>query len=95
MGVEHTSEGIVGRHTHNAKLFEIIEHSGSRQGIKMLTKRRCCCYYINTFKIPSMHKALYHRDDIDRLYDIDRLHVSRKEGRRGLASVEDSVDASI
>ena len=30
-----------------------------------------------------------HRDDIDRLY------VSRKEGGRGLAGIEDSVDTSI
>ena len=30
MGVEHSGEGIVGRRLHNAKLFEIIEHSGSR-----------------------------------------------------------------
>ena len=37
----------------------------------------------------TMHKALYPRDDVDRLY------VSRKEGGRGLASIEDSVDASI
>ena len=37
----------------------------------------------------TMHKALHPRDDIDRLY------VSRKEGGRGLASIEDSVDASI
>ena len=36
-----------------------------------------------------MHKALHHRDDVDRLY------VSRKEGGRGLASIEDTVDASI
>ena len=36
-----------------------------------------------------MHKALHLRDDVDRLY------VSRKEGGRGLASIEDSVDASI
>ena len=36
-----------------------------------------------------MHKALYPRDDVDRLY------VSIKKGRRGLASFEDSVDASI
>ena len=36
-----------------------------------------------------MHKALHPRDDIDRLY------VSRKEGGRGLASIEDSVDVSI
>ena len=37
----------------------------------------------------TMHKALHPRDDFDRLY------VSRKERGRGLASVEDSVDASI
>ena len=36
-----------------------------------------------------MHKALHPRDNIDRLY------VSRKEGGRGLASIEDSVDTSI
>ena len=36
-----------------------------------------------------MHKALHPRDNGDRLY------VSRKEGKRGLASIEDSVDASI
>ena len=36
-----------------------------------------------------MHKALHPRDDVDRLY------VSRKEGGRGLASIEDSADASI
>ena len=36
-----------------------------------------------------MHKALHPRDDVDRQY------VSRKEGGRGLASTEDSVDASI
>ena len=35
-----------------------------------------------------MHKALYPRDDIDRLF------VSRKGGR-GLASIEDSVYTSI
>ena len=36
-----------------------------------------------------MHKSLHPGDDVDRLY------VSRKEGGRGLASIEDSVDASI
>ena len=36
-----------------------------------------------------MHKALHPRDDVDRLY------VSRKEGGRGFASIEDTVDASI
>ena len=35
-----------------------------------------------------MHKALHPRDDVDRLY------VFRKEGGRGLASIEDSVDES-
>ena len=37
----------------------------------------------------TMHKELHLRDDVDRLY------VSRKEGGRGLDSIEDSVDASI
>ena len=37
----------------------------------------------------TMHKGLYPRDDVDRPY------VSRKEGGRGLASIEDSVDESI
>ena len=37
----------------------------------------------------TMHKALHPRDYFDRLY------VSSKEGGRGLASIEDSVDASI
>ena len=36
-----------------------------------------------------MHKALNPRDDVDRLY------VSRKDGGRGFASIEDIVDASI
>ena len=36
-----------------------------------------------------MHKALHPRDDVDRLY------VSRKEGARGLASIEGSVEESI
>ena len=37
----------------------------------------------------TLHKALHPRDDVDRLY------VSRKEGGRGLANIEDTVDASI
>ena len=36
-----------------------------------------------------MHKALHPRDDVDRLY------VSRKKGWSGLASIEETVDASI
>ena len=42
-----------------------------------------------TRKLTTMHKALHPKDDVDRLY------VPRKEGGRGLASIEDSVDASI
>ena len=42
-----------------------------------------------TRKLITMHKALHPRDYVDRLY------VSRKEGVRGLASIEDSVDALI
>ena len=36
-----------------------------------------------------MHRALHPRDDVDRHY------VSWKEGGKGLASIEDSFDASI
>ena len=36
-----------------------------------------------------MHKALHPRVDVDRLY------VHRKEGGRGIASIEDSVDTFI
>ena len=37
----------------------------------------------------TMHKDLHPRDDMDTLYE------SRKEGGRGLASIENCVDASI
>ena len=37
----------------------------------------------------TIHKALHPRDDVDRLY------LSRKEGGRGMASIEDNVGASI
>ena len=42
-----------------------------------------------TRKLMTMHKALYPRDDVDKLY------VSGRQGRRELASIEDSVEASI
>ena len=42
-----------------------------------------------TRKLMTMHKALHSRDDVYRLY------VSRKEGGRELASIENSVDSSI
>ena len=40
-----------------------------------------------TRKLMTMHKALHPRNNVDRLY------VSRKDWGRGLASIEDSVDA--
>ena len=42
-----------------------------------------------TRKLMPMHKALHPRDNVDRLY------VSRKEGERGLTSIENTIDASI
>ena len=42
-----------------------------------------------TRKLMIIPKVLHPRDDVDRLY------VPRKEGGRGLASIEDNVDASI
>ena len=42
-----------------------------------------------TRKLMTMHKALHPRDDNDRLY------VSKKVGGIGLASIEDSIEASI
>ena len=42
-----------------------------------------------TRKLMTMHQALPPKDDVE------RLHVSRKEEESGLASIEDSVDASI
>ena len=38
-----------------------------------------------TRKLMTMHKVLHPRDNVDRLY------VSRKEGGRGLASIEESI----
>ena len=37
----------------------------------------------------TMHRVLHPRDDVNRLY------ISRKEGGRGLASIENSVDPFI
>ena len=42
-----------------------------------------------TRQLMTIKKALHPKDDVDRLY------VSRKEEGRGLAVIEDSVDASI
>ena len=69
----------------NALAVPLVRHSGpflkrTRDEIKQMDQR--------TRKLMTMHKALHRRDDVD------RLNVSRKEGRRGLASIEDSVDGS-
>ena len=53
----------------------------SREELKQMDQR--------TRKQMTMHKALQFRDDVDRLY------VSKKEGGRGLASIDDTADASI
>ena len=42
-----------------------------------------------TRKLIAMHKTLHPRDDVDKLY------VPRKGGGRGLANIQDSVDALI
>ena len=53
---------------------------GSREDLKWMGQW--------TRKLRTMHKALHRRD-------IDRLHLSMKNGERGLASIEESVDSSI
>ena len=70
----------------NTRAVPIVRYSGpflkwTRDELKQMDQR--------TRKLMTMHKALHPRDDVDRLY------VSRKEGGRGVASIEDSVDASI
>ena len=44
---------------------------------------------LRTRKLMTIHKALHPRDDVDRRY------VSRKEGEREPASIQDSVNVSI
>ena len=64
----------------------LVKYSGpflkwTRDQLKQMNQR--------TRKLMTIHKALQPRDDVDRQY------LSRKEGGRGLASIEDTVDASI
>ena len=64
----------------------LVRYSGSffkwtRDELKQMDQR--------TRKLMTKNKALHPRDDVDRLY------VSRKEGGRGLASIEESVDSSL
>ena len=70
----------------NTSAVPLVRYSGpflkwTREELKQTDQR--------TSKLMTMHKALHPRDDVDGLY------VSRKEGGRGLASIEDTVDASI
>ena len=64
----------------------LVRYSGpflmwTREELKQMDKR--------TRKLMTTHKALHPRDDVDRLY------ASRREGGKGLVSIEDSVNASI
>ena len=70
----------------NTWAVSLVRYSGSflkwtRDELKQMDQRKR--------KLITVHNALHPRGDLDRLY------VSRKEGGRGLASIEDSVDASI
>ena len=70
----------------NTWAVPLVRYSGlfpkwAREGRKEMNQR--------TRKLMAMHKALHPRDDVDRFY------VSRKEGERRLAGIEDSVHASI
>ena len=64
----------------------LVRYSGpflkwTREDLKQMDPRRR--------KLMAMHKTLYPRDDIDRLY------TSRKVGVREPSRIEDNVDASI
>ena len=74
---------IKGINTWAVPLFRYSRHFRMRtpEKLKQMNQR--------TKKLMTMHKALHPR------YDVDRLYVSRKEGGRGLASIKDTVGASI
>ena len=70
----------------NTWAVPLVRYSGpflkwTRDELKQMDQR--------TRKLMTMHKAIDARENVDRLY------VSRKEGGRGLASIEDTVDRSI
>ena len=70
----------------NTRAVLLVRYSGpflkwTRDELRQMDQR--------TRKLMPMHEALHPRDDVDRLY------IPRKEGGRGLASIEDSVDAYI
>ena len=70
----------------NTCAVTLVRYSGpflkcTREELKQMDQR--------TRKLMTIHKALHHRDDVDRLY------ISRKAGGKGHASIKDSVNASI
>ena len=70
----------------NTWVVPLVRYSGpflkwTSQELQQMNKK--------TRKVMTMHKALHPRDDVH------RLSVSRKEGRRGLVSIKDSVDVSM
>ena len=70
----------------NTWAVHLVRYSGAflkwtRDELKQMDQR--------TRKLMTMYKAFHPRDDVERLY------VSRNEGGRWLASIEDSVYASI
>ena len=70
----------------NTSAVPLVRYSGpflecSREEPKQMDQK--------TIKPMTMHTALHPRDDVGRLY------ILRKEGGRGLTSIEDSADASI
>ena len=65
----------------NTWAVPLVRYSGpflmwTREELRQMDQR--------TRKLMTMHKALHPRDDVDRLY------VSRKEGGRGFASIENT-----
>ena len=76
------------------KFYHRNKHQGSpfckiNEAILTLNKRKTQTNRSDDKKVNMIHKALYLRDNIDRVY------VSRKEVGRRLVSIEDSMDASI
>ena len=69
----------------NTRAVPLVRYWGpflkwTREEIRQMNQR--------TRKLMTRHEALHPKDDVDRLY------VPKKEGGRGLASIEDSVDTS-
>ena len=70
----------------NTWAVPLVRYSGpflkwTREELRQMDQR--------TRKLMTMQKALHPK------YDVDRLYVPRKEGGRGLVSIEDSVQTSI